>query len=145
MPPRHQEADDQQALVRWFGLQYPQYKTLLMAFKNEWARPPGASDEWYRKRGGMALAMGVRKGTPDLFLAVPKVKPEPVKFGKAKVFVPKIYHGLFIELKPTPPPKRQASKAQKEQMARLEAQGYKVALCHGWEAAMKEIKEYLGN
>lgn len=68
---------------------------------------------------------GVKAGVPDLCL--------PVARGQ--------YHGLYIELK------RQrggrTSDHQSEWLDALSAQGYKAALCYGWEQAAKTIIEYL--
>lgn len=68
---------------------------------------------------------GVKAGVPDLCL--------PVARGQ--------YHGLYIELK------RQrggrTSDHQSEWLDALSAQGYKAALCYGWEQAAGTIIEYL--
>lgn len=99
-------------------MQYPGRKSLLFAIPNGGAR--GIIT------GAMLKREGVRKGVPDLFLAIP--------LGEC--------HGLFIEMK------RQrggeVDKAQKEMHEALRAAGYSVAVCKGFEAAMKEIKNYLG-
>ena len=68
---------------------------------------------------------GVKAGVPDLCL--------PVARGQ--------YHGLYMELK------RQrggrTSDHQSEWLDALSAQGYKAALCYGWEQAAGTIIEYL--
>ena len=68
---------------------------------------------------------GVKAGVPDICLPAPKG----------------IYHGLYIELK------RQrggrTSDHQSEWLDALSAQGYKAALCYGWEQAAGTIIEYL--
>ena len=70
-------------------------------------------------------AEGVKAGVPDLCL--------PVARGQ--------YHGLYIELK------RQrggrTSDHQSEWLDAISAQGYKAALCYGWEQAAGTIIEYL--
>lgn len=51
-------------------------------------------------------------------------------------------HGLYIELK-----RRDGGRVSTEQTAWMDAlarQGYKTALCHGWDAAREEIQRYLG-
>lgn len=80
----------------------------------------------HRKKGeaGKMKAEGVKAGVPDYFL--------PVARGK--------YHGLFIELKTV---KGKLSKPQKIWKMELEEQGFKVEVCHGWEAAAKAITNYL--
>lgn len=67
---------------------------------------------------------GVQPGFPDLFLAVPH----------------KGYHGLFIEMKSMT---GRASSLQKVWLSALEGQGYRAVICQGFEAAKKEIEEYL--
>lgn len=75
--------------------------------------------------------MGAQAGFPDLFLFVPKGG----------------YHGLFIELK-RPKSANHAKGVltvhQKVMLERLNVQGYKVVVCYGANAAIDEIKEYLG-
>lgn len=69
---------------------------------------------------------GVRAGIPDLMLAVPSQG----------------FHGLFIEMK-----KRHGgtvSKAQKEVIPLLSAQGYRCEICRGFDEALGVLKEYLG-
>ena len=70
-------------------------------------------------------AMGVKPGVPDLLLPVPRGK----------------YHGLFIELK-----RRSGGRVSEHQgawLCRLAEQGYRVAVCKGWEEARDEIESYL--
>lgn len=114
-PTEHQE---QCSLVRWWELTHPRMTQLLFAIPNGGARNAVT--------GALLKREGVRKGVPDLFLAIPT--------GKA--------HGLFIEMK------RQrggtVDKAQKVMHEALQSAGYGVVVCKGFEEAMKEIKHYLG-
>ena len=73
----------------------------------------------------MMVAEGVKAGVPDLFLAVPR---DP-------------HHGLFIEMKRADGGR--VSNEQREWISRLKKQGYKVVVCHGCVAAIKEIQDYL--
>lgn len=70
-------------------------------------------------------AQGVKKGVPDLCLPVPRGK----------------FHGLYIEMK------RQKggtlSTAQKEWIARLRNQGYRVEVCHGFKEAADVLEDYM--
>lgn len=68
---------------------------------------------------------GVRKGIPDMFLSVPR--------GGC--------HGLYIELKRLDGGR--LAQEQIEWLNRLSRQGYKCAVCHGWDAARREIMEYI--
>lgn len=69
--------------------------------------------------------LGLRPGVPDLFFPIPSGE----------------YHGLFIEMKvlggrPTPD--------QKQWIAKLSAKGYRAVVCVGADAAICEIKNYIG-
>ena len=83
----------------------------------------GHTEGMHNGRG--VVPEGVKAGVPDLCL--------PVARGQ--------YHGLYIELK------RQrggrTSDHQSEWLDALSAQGYKAALCYGWEQAAGTIIEYL--
>ena len=68
---------------------------------------------------------GTRRGIPDLFLPVPR---QP-------------FHGLYLELK-----RRDGgtvSDFQRWWIERLRAQGFRCEVCHGADAAIKAITEYL--
>lgn len=76
--------------------------------------------------GAKMKRMGLRKGFPDLFLPTARQG----------------YHGLFIELKrdrhshPTP--------EQMEWVAYLNKSGYYAVVAYGVDAAIMEIKKYMG-
>lgn len=72
-------------------------------------------------------AEGVRRGVPDLFLALPKGS----------------YHGLFIELKK--PKGGKVSEHQKEYIKFLNSQNYLCFVCHGFDEARKTITSYIEN
>ena len=77
------------------------------------------------RTAALMKAEGVKPGVPDIFLPLPR--------GGC--------HGLYIELK-----RRKGGIVSKEQaawMAALAAQGYRCAVCHGWEMARDEILDYL--
>jgi hypothetical protein len=86
---------------------------------------PERRETRHKAEAGRLRAEGVKAGVPDLCL--------PVARGQ--------YHGLYIELK------RQrggrTSDHQSEWLDALSAQGYKAALCYGWEQAAGTIIEYL--
>ena len=70
--------------------------------------------------------MGLAKGFPDLFIPVAASG----------------FHGLFIELKRDR--KASATETQKVWLEYLNKEGYRAAVCHGSEEAMKEIENYFG-
>ena len=51
-------------------------------------------------------------------------------------------HALFVEMKTK---RGRVSQSQRDLFPLLEAQGYGVAVCHGWEAAVKAVTAYLEN
>lgn len=109
------EHAEQVTLIQWYDGRFN--NKALFAIPNGGKRHPKVAAELKRE--------GVRAGVPDLLLPIPSG----------------IYHGLFIELK------RQdggrVSKEQKERIDDLNAAGYKVVVCAGFEAARAEIEAYL--
>lgn len=90
---------------------------------------------WHTPNGGsrrkieacILKGQGVRPGVPDLFLAVPRGG----------------FHGLFVEMK-----RRDGgvvSEAQSGMASLLQAQGYKVRVCFGFDQARAEIEHYMQN
>ena len=106
-------------LFSWAAMQSGKYPELNLLYHV----PNGGSR--HKAEAGRLRAEGVKAGVPDLCL--------PVARGQ--------YHGLYIELK------RQrggrTSDHQSEWLDALSAQGYKAALCYGWEQAAGTIIEYL--
>ena len=94
---------------------------------------------------GLRLSMGVRMqmkrqtvstGWPDLFLAVPRrydVRGDTATFQ---------FCGLFIELKRVKG--GSVSSEQAIMIGDLQSLGYKAIVCRGADAAISEIKRYLG-
>jgi len=76
--------------------------------------------------GAALKAEGVKAGVPDVHL--------PVPVGR--------HHGLYIELKRTVGGR--VEQAQAEWIEDLQAQGYRVEVCRGCDAAVAAITEYLG-
>lgn len=115
--PSPTESQEQQALVKWWRLQYPLYGMLLFHIPN---------GGWRDFRTAKRLkSEGVVAGVADLFLAIPKGK----------------FHGLFIEMKREGGGRQ--SKTQKEFEKAVRERGYGYALCHGWQEAASAIRLYL--
>ena len=115
----------------------------------EWSRLMVATNQEPRLRllragmEGVRLSMGTRvkakragmdSSFPDLFLPVPLFDPRILG----------LYHccGLFLELKRLKG--GVVSPDQKAMHQALRAQGYRVEVCRGADAAIKCISEYLG-
>lgn len=111
------EASEQVILFRYFA-HYPEIYKNMFAIPNGGSRHPLEALNLKRQ--------GVKAGVPDIFLAIPQGN----------------YHGLFIELKRSIKP-APVSKEQKQQIALLIAQGYKVLVSIGWVKAANDIFYYL--
>lgn len=112
------ESVEQQALFRWAAFaagKYPELR-LLYHVPNE-----GKRSQW---TGARMRSEGLKSGVPDLCLPVARSG----------------YHGLYIELKAG---KNKPTANQLAWLEALEAQGYKTAVCYGWEAAKTVIENYL--
>jgi hypothetical protein len=114
----------QTALFCWCASNYDRYPQLKYMF----AIPNGEARTGFA--GARLKAAGVRPGVPDIFLPVASVK--------AGINIP----GLFIEMKR---PEGQLSKEQSQYFWFLKQQGYRCEECHGWEAAVVVIEDYLSN
>lgn len=115
------ERQEQQALIRWVALMTLRTPVLALLY----AVPNGGLRD--RRVAAMLLTEGVKPGVPDLHL--------PVARG--------IYHGLWIELK-----RRAGGRVSRAQQAwhdRLRAEGHRVVVAEGWEAARDAIMDYLAS
>lgn len=110
----NRESKLQQACVRWFRLQYP--KLVLFAIPNGGYRNAVT--------GAILKAEGVLAGVSDLILLYPSGG----------------YHGLCIEMKTE---KGRQQESQKEFQHRVEAVGYKYAICRSFDNFAEVIREYL--
>lgn len=114
------ESQIQRAVMNWWalahrGLGIPDER-LLMAFPLQGARTP--------RNGARMKAEGLRKGTPDMFLAVAR---------KGK-------HGLWIELKAE---KGRLSDSQFEMLNILTAQDFKAVQTTGFDETLNILTNYL--
>lgn len=123
---REEEHNIQAACVRWFNLQYPQYRGLLFAVPNGGARNKATA--------GKLKAEGVVAGVADLLLLVPR------KTSNDPLILSTTYHGLAIEMKTA---KGRQSPEQKEWQAKVEAQGYKYAVIRSLDDFIDTIEQYL--
>lgn len=113
------EAQEQTMLFEWARFQRGRYPELDLLFHI----PNGGSRN--KAEAARLKAEGVKAGVPDLCLPVPRGH----------------FHGLYIELK-----RKRGGRIDPAQTAWLEGlmkQGYSVAICKGWEAAVDIILNYL--
>ncbi len=116
---RQEETEEQAALIEWAGLATVngiRPGEFLIHIVNEGKRGPKAARD--------AKRMGLRKGIPDLLLALPRAG----------------YAGLWIEMKSKT---GRLTTDQKEWNERLNNVGYRAVICYRFEAAKCEIENYL--
>jgi len=119
-------AEDRLQIACWqyLRLQYPD----VLAFHT----PNGGARN--AREGAKFKKMGVVPGVPDLLV----VRYKEVE----RMCLPDFIPGLAIELKIKP---NRPTKAQKEMLARFEAQGWVVAVCYDFDEFKKVVDDYLGN
>lgn len=113
---RNEESRIQQACVRWFRYQYPQYARLLFAVPNGGARSAATA--------AILKGEGVVSGVADILLLVPNSK----------------HHGLCIEMKTRI---GRQSDNQKTWQAEVERQGYKYIVCRNVDSFIEDVRAYL--
>ncbi len=126
----HTESNLQQACVRWWKMQYPQYSKLLIAIPNHAVLSGDASQrarQWKRLE-----AEGAVTGAADMVLFMPK--RNHLKMVEAMML------GCFFELKTH---KGKQSPQQKEFQKQVEAQGYEYVIIKDIESFIKKVKEYI--
>ncbi len=126
------EGDEQLLLFRWARKQSLTIPTLGMLF-----HIPNGGQRDARSAARLKLE-GVEPGIPDLCLPVPTMAEVAEPGGDGRMF----WHGLWIEMKRADG--GVVSPEQRKWLARLEAQGYRTAVCHGAEEAREVIIRYLG-
>ena len=127
----------QQGAVKWFNLQYPQYRGLLVHIPNEGRRTIKVINGKPVCIGGAKLkAEGLVKGAADLVLFIPN----------------KFFHGLCLETKvelfdystgKEKKTKTYQSPEQKEWQALVESQGYRYEVYRNIDEFRKIVLEYL--
>lgn len=116
---RHLEASLQRACVRWFNLAHHDLYGLLYSSLN--------GIHTTAAQAQMAKAEGMIAGVADLTLSV-------ARHG---------YHGLFIEMKNGKAGTQ--SEAQKRWQDKVEAQGYRYAICRTFQDFHDTIEQYLND
>ena len=127
----------QQGAVKWFNLQYPQYRGLLVHIPNEGRRTIKVINGRPVCVGGAKLkAEGLVKGAADLVLFIPN----------------KYFHGLCLETKvelfdystgKEKKTKTYQSPEQKEWQALVESQGYRYEVYRNIDEFRKIVLEYM--
>ena len=115
--PRQEESRLQQACVRLFALRWPRLEGLLLAVPNGGRRDATT--------GARLKKEGVVAGVSDLLLLAPS---------------PAGAHGLCIEMKT---PSGRQSPAQRAWQQKVEARGYRYALCRSLEEFASTVEAYL--
>ena len=115
---KNEEHYNQVAVVQWAAYQAKKYPGLGLLYAI-----PNAARRSLRQ-GAWMKSEGLRAGVPDLCLPVPRGT----------------YHGLYIEMKSST---GTLEPGQKLWLIALSKQGYKTAVCHGAEEAIRIIQAYM--
>ena len=119
---QHIEDDHQEALIKWFNLQYP--KELMYCIPNQLIRSC--------QQAIIMAKRGLISGMPDVVVAKAKAP----------------WHSLYIELKQPSlknVPRGGVSDAQQRVIRHLLSRRFKVLVCYGWDEAREAIKAYMEN
>lgn len=123
---REEEHNLQCACVRWFNLQWPEYRGLLFAVPNGGARSKATA--------GKLKAEGVVAGVADLILLVPR------SFHITDEYEADHCHALCIEMKTA---KGRQSPEQMEWQYKVESKGYRYRVCRSLDEFMAVVDGYL--
>lgn len=126
------EYSEQYRIFAWAKLhesRHPELKLLHASMNGAAMKSP--------QQAMTAKQAGMKNGVPDICLPVPTDRNDAAdKF-------PFTCPGLYIELKRADG-KGKVSLEQQWWLDQLNAQGYKAVVCHGADAAIKVIADYLG-
>lgn len=125
---RDEEHQLQCACVRWFAYQHPELNGLLFAIPNGSYRSKATA--------GKLKAEGVVPGVADLILLVPG-DHETLPDGRTWY---RPIHALCIEMKTE---KGRQSPEQKAWQKKVEAHGYKYAVCRSLDDFIETVNAYL--
>lgn len=109
---------EQETLMQWTVYAMGMYPELKLLYHVPNGGKRNAAEAAHLKR------QGVKAGVPDLCLPVPRGN----------------YHGLYTEMKAK---SNQPTEEQIQWLESLSTQGYKTAVCWGFEAARSVIESYL--
>lgn len=118
-PPVDYEGAEQQALLRWFEVRHPAAARLIYH--------PANGGHRVKVVAAKLKAQGVKAGVSDLVL--------PMARGG--------YHGLYLELKATPPHDAAVSASQMAWQVAMEQQGYMAVVARGMDQAMQILEGYM--
>lgn len=127
---REEEHNIQSACVRWFNLQWPQYRGLLFSVPNGGARNKATA--------GKLKAEGVVPGVADLILLVPD-NYETLATPRSGTWYHSI-HALCIEMKTE---KGRQSPEQKEWAEKVRKYGYRYVVVRSLEEFIAVVNDHL--
>lgn len=123
--PKKYEESEQMLFVYWLRSQYPDAYELFFHVPNGGLRHPRVASEM--------KALGAKRGVADIIIDLPKFDP----------VARRIYCGLRIEFKATPPHDRELSKEQKDWLAKWQKAGYYADHAKGLEQLKQKVEQYL--
>lgn len=107
------------SFINWCRVYDKNTHDMLFHNANEGLRNP--------RTGRHLKLMGLKRGYPDYFLAIPNGK----------------YHGLFLEMKRRDGASKKKNEDQDSVIEKLNKQGYSAKYVYGWEHARDEVLNYL--
>lgn len=144
---RHEEDEEQEALVRWaihHERKWPQL-ALLHAIPNGGSRSAkvGANGKRFSPEAARLKRQGLKPGVPDLDLPVPR-EAHPFLGGRQGFYQ---YAGLRIEMKRRivagEKDKPRVSAEQGQWLKQLQDVGHCCCVCYGWDQAREVLEAYL--
>jgi len=121
------EHDQQAAVVKWFKMQYPEYKDCIMAIPN--GQMLGGRNKFAMMK--KLKREGFKNGVSDLFIAVPRQTKHGDKCG------------LWLEMKDAGKTRCSVSDEQQAHLDLMISMGYEGIWAAGSDIAMAAIKVYM--
>lgn len=132
---KNEESQMQRGLIKWWRMACRGFGVPELCL---FSVPNGFNAD--ARRGSVMKAEGQRKGCPDLFLAVPRVRELPFQSGPVHDRLVNRFPGLFLELKTRT---GRLSPEQEVYHEILNKQGYAVRVCRSLGECIKDITDYL--
>lgn len=118
------EGKEQASLISNFRWEYPDYADFLIHIPNGGSRKSAVE-------GAILKRQGVKAGVSDLFLSLPSIMDG------------RLYHGLWLEFKATPPNDARVSREQQHWLDIVEKVGYAAHVGLGMDAGLNIIRDYM--
>lgn len=119
---QHPELDAHKLVVKHIRAKYPGAHIIISPIVGSVINRSDRIKHW-----GVMKAMGYEKGTPDMFIPVPRAE----------------FHGLFIEMKSLKAKAMDTDSFQNKFIRDMISMGYCAVVCYGEQEAIKYIDKYM--